>query len=123
MGNRLTDRAIMPDVTGTECEFFYIKDNQKITECELLDKLGQFEDILDKYNIDSSEELERIIINNKVLKLLRNKKDDVLLSIVKVSKNAHDYNFRRGINQLTSIEFNILKEWLENGEEGTETRQ
>lgn len=43
---RLTDIACMND------EFYYIKDSQKITDGQILDKLGQLEDIEDELGID-----------------------------------------------------------------------
>lgn len=48
--------------------------------------------------------------NEKVLKILKNKKVDIYLSSICV--NLEDYNHYYWVEDLTETEFNLIKEWL-----------
>ena len=75
----------------------------------IINRLGQIEDIEDKYNIASTDELEKRL---EVLEIIKNKKPVVLM--LYLSKDFEFYNSSvYGVAaSLNEQEFNLLKEWL-----------
>lgn len=88
---RLTDIACMND------EFYYIKDSQKITDGQILDKLGQYEDIdespehlakvkealeIIRYKRVSIRALEQCVKNNFLYPSLAQEEQDLLKEVL-----------------------------------------
>lgn len=101
---RLTDRACIPDITGKHNEFFYIKDNQNITDEEILNKLGQYEDIEDAIGISLIDYFKGISFdinkNNQYLKLEEELGIDLITLFKALKDGIYAYDHANNIDHM-----------------------